>query len=111
MTVRLATGRRSDRDPRLRQAETAALAILRILMEDGCAGIDDQDSDVFVVAASGDAALSAELALDVLRASQLTPRGGMLRATLPGWARAELGVDEPDAPRLYAPTIARGGRS
>lgn len=87
--------------------ETAALRILRTLIEAGMAGLDCYDHSSFIVDLPfGEQRDSAEIALDCLGAIH-HPEGSRLRCELPGFVRDELGLDTPGARELLMPLANR----
>lgn len=87
--------------------ETAALNILRRLVDAGMAGLDCYDHSSFIVDLPfGEQRDSAEIALDCLGAIHHT-EGSRFRCELPGFARDELGLNTPGARELLMPLASR----
>lgn len=89
-----------------------ALATVRDLIRQGFAGVDQYDDTRFVVDAPQAFLEAAEVALDALDAHFLktAPIGVTahhVAVLLPTRARAELGLDAADAPRLNVPLASR----
>lgn len=83
----------------------AALNTVRELIGAGLAGLDSVDCDIFVVDAPQALRDNADVALDHLGASfhrQGAYRApvSVLQCRLPVWVSRELGLFEPDAPRI-----------
>lgn len=97
-----------------RAAQKAALHTIQELIDCGLAGNDVYDRSLFIVDPPDQTIRDrADVALDILGASMV--RDGaygasrkQLQCHLPGWVRAEFGLDLPGAPELITPLASRG---
>lgn len=78
--------------------ENQAVAVLRLLIDEGYAGLDARDSDRFVIVAPEPFLSDGETAADDLGADFLRSRRGTVECILPRNVRSRLNVQS--APRI-----------